>query len=180
MTRIFSSALLWFSAVCTCLSSLTRRSHFRFLLRNRWMEFDYTLQQASTKRYLQILCFWADWKNKDDRPCLWLTDFSRRNAERNLTKLDRKQVLSVIYQVCVCEVNRKIKIVALASDWLRHFLLLLWNRLTAFDETCSKHSLSSFKFVFWGPPEKKDDHPGLWLAETCLTFLCNSWTPEQN
>ena len=35
-------------------------------------------------------------------------------------KLDRKQDLHVLYQVCVFHADRKTKMAALASDWLRH------------------------------------------------------------
>ena len=35
-------------------------------------------------------------------------------------KLDRKQDLNALYQVCVFRADRKIKMVALVSDWLRH------------------------------------------------------------
>ena len=52
-------------------------------------------------------------------------DFSSENAEPNSTKLDRKQYLNVLYQVCVFPVDRKNKMAVLASDWLRHFWLLL-------------------------------------------------------
>ena len=62
-------------------------------------------------------------------------DFSSETAERNSTKLDRKQDLNVLYQVCVFRADRKNKMAALASDWLRHFRLLLWNRWTEFNET---------------------------------------------
>ena len=61
--------------------------------------------------------------------------FSSETAERNSTKLDRKQYLNVLYQVCDFRDDRKNKMVALASDWLIHFGLLLWNRLTEFKET---------------------------------------------
>ena len=40
-------------------------------------------------------------------------------------KLHRKQDLNVLYQVCVFRSDRKHKIADLASDWLRHFRLLL-------------------------------------------------------
>ena len=40
-------------------------------------------------------------------------------------KLYRKVDLNVLYQVCVFRANRKNKMAALASDWLRHFRLLL-------------------------------------------------------
>ena len=145
-------------------------------------------------------------------------DFSE-TAKQNSTKLDRKQDLNV-YKVCVFRADRKNKMAALASDWLRHFQLLLWNRWTEFNETwqearserplqslCfsgrsekqdgrpylwlaetfstsslkplngiqrnltgSKISMSSTKFVFFGPIGKQDGSPGLWLAETFSTF----------
>ena len=62
-------------------------------------------------------------------------DFSSETAERNWTKLDRKQDLNVLYQVCVFWTDRKNKMATLASDWLRHFRLLLWNRWTELNET---------------------------------------------
>ena len=62
-------------------------------------------------------------------------DFSSETAERNSTKLDRKQDLNVLYQVCVFRADRKNKMAALASDWLRHFWLFLWNRWTEINET---------------------------------------------
>ena len=52
-------------------------------------------------------------------------DFFSETAEWNSTKLDRKQDLNVLYQVCVFRADRKNKMAALASDWLRHFRLLL-------------------------------------------------------
>ena len=98
-------------------------------------------------------------------------DFSSETAERNSTKLDRKQDLNVLYQVCVFRANRKNKMAALVSDWLRHFRLLLWNRWTEFKETWqearSQHPLPSL--CFSGRSEKKDGRPGLWFAETFST-----------
>ena len=65
-------------------------------------------------------------------------DFFSDTAEQNSTKLDRKQDLNALYQVCVFRANRKNKMAALASDWLRHFWLLLWNRWTESIETWHK------------------------------------------
>ena len=62
-------------------------------------------------------------------------DFSSKTAVRNSGKLDRKQDLNVLYQVCIFWVDRKNKMAALASDWPRHFHLLLWNHWTEFKET---------------------------------------------
>ena len=65
----------------------------------------------------------------------------------------------------------KNKMAALASDWLRHFLLLLRNRWTEFNETLqearSQLPLPSLCFSGWS--EKQDGRPGLWLAETFST-----------
>ena len=98
-------------------------------------------------------------------------DFFSETAERNSTKLDRKQDLNVLYQVCVLRANRKNKMAVLASDWLRHFRLLLWNRWTEFNETWqegrSQRPLPSL--CFSGRPEKQDGRHGLWLAETFST-----------
>ena len=62
-------------------------------------------------------------------------EFSSWTAEQNSTKLDRKQYLNVLYQVCVFWADRINKMAALASDWLRHFRLLLWNCWTELNET---------------------------------------------
>ena len=112
--------------------------HFR-LLWYRWTEFNDTWQEARSQHPLPSLCFsgrsqktrWPSW------PLIgWdIFDFSSEIAERNSTKLDRKQDLNVLYQVCVFRADRKNKMAALASDWLRHFRLLLWNSWTEFNET---------------------------------------------
>ena len=57
----------------------------------------------------------------------YIFDFSSETAERNSTKLDRKQDLNALYQVCVLRADRKNKMAALDSDWLIHFRFLLWN-----------------------------------------------------
>ena len=62
-------------------------------------------------------------------------DFSSETAKWNSTKLDRKQDLNVLYQVWVFQADWKNKMVALASDWLTHFRLHLWNGWTEFNET---------------------------------------------
>ena len=98
-------------------------------------------------------------------------DFSSETAEQNSTKLDRKQHLNVLYKVCVFQADRKNKMAALASDWLRHFRLLLWNRWTEFNEiwqeATSQRPLPSL--CFSGRSDKQDGRPGLWLAETFST-----------
>ena len=114
---------------------------FRLLLRNHWMDFDETWQEASTQRSLPSLCFSCRSEIQDGRPGLWLAetffDFFTATAEWILTKLDRKQVPNVLYQVCVFPADRSSKMAALASDWLKHFstsslqpLNRFWQNLT--------------------------------------------------
>ena len=94
--------------------------------------------------------------------------FSSKTAERNSTKLDRKQDLNVLYQVCFFRVDQKNKMATLASDWLRHFRLLLWTEFNeTWQETGSVRPLPSL--CFSGRSEKQDGCPGLWLAETFST-----------
>ena len=94
-------------------------------------------------------------------------DLFSETAERNSTKLDWKQDLNVFYQVVVFWADRKNKMAALASDWLRNFRLLWWNRWTEFNETWQEANfycpLLSLCF-FSGRSEKQDGRPGLWLA----------------
>ena len=73
-------------------------------------------------------------------------------TERNLTKLDRKQVLNVLYQVCVFRADPKNNMAALASDWLRHILTFPLKPLNGIQRnlTGSKILTSSTKFVFFG------------------------------
>ena len=90
-------------------------------------------------------------------------------------KLDRKQDLNVLYQVCVFRADRKNKMAALASDWLRHFQLLLWNRGMEFNEIWqearSQRPLPSLCFL--SRSKKQDGRPGLWLTETFSTSPLN-------
>ena len=68
-------------------------------------------------------------------------------------KLDKKQDLNVLYQVCVFQAGGKNKIDALASDWLRHIWLLLWNHWTEFNETWqeTRSQLSLPSLCFFAP-----------------------------
>ena len=122
----------------------------------------------------QDCVFRADRKNKMAAwPLIgWdIFNFSTETTEWNSTKLDRKQDLNALYQVCVFWTDRENKMAALASDWPRHFRLLLWNHWTEFNETWqearSQRPLPSL--CFSGRSEKQNGLPGLWLAETFST-----------
>ena len=144
--------------------------HFRLLLWNRSTEFNDTWQEARSQRLLPSLCFSGRSEKQDGRPGLWFAETFSTSPLKPL-KLDRKQDLSVLYHVCVFRVDWIIKMAALASDWLRHFRLLLWNRSTEFYETWqearSQRPLPSL--CFSGRSEKQDGCPCLWLAETFST-----------
>ena len=58
-------------------------------------------------------------EKQDGDPVIF--DFYSETAERNSMKVDRKQDLNVLYKVYVFRADRKNKMAALASDWLRHF-----------------------------------------------------------
>ena len=146
--------------------------------------FSETAEQNLTKLYrkqdlnllYQVCVFRADRKTRwPPWPLIgWdIFNFSAETAERNSTKLDRKQDLNVLYQVCVFRAYQKNKMAALASDLLRHFRLLLWNRWTEFNETWqearSQRPLPSL--CFSDGSEKQDGCPGLWLVETFSTSL---------
>ena len=150
--------------------------HFRLL----WTEFNETWQEARSQCPLPSLCFSGRSEKQDGRPGLWLAEtFSTSSLkplngiQRNLTgcKISMSSTKFVFFRV-----YRKNKMAALASDWLRHFRLLLWNRWTEFNETWqearSKRLLPSL--CYWGRSQKQDGRPGLWLAETFSTSSLKS------
>ena len=203
--------------------------HFRLLLRNRWVEFNETWQEARSQRSLPSLCFSGQSEKQDGCHGLWLVktfstsslkllnriqrnltgrkistsstkfvffmpigktrwppwpligwdifDFSSETAEWNSTKLDRKQDLNIFYQVCVFLADWKIKMAALASDWLRQFRLLLWNHWTEFNNTCQEARSQCLlpSLCFSGQTEKQDGRHALWD-----TFDFSSETAEWN
>ena len=97
----------------------------------------------------------------------YIFDFSSETAERNSMKLDREQDLNFLYQVCVFWADRKNKMAALASDWLRHFRLLLWNRWAEFNETWqeARSQLPLPSLCFLGRTENKNGRPGRFLKK---------------
>ena len=122
-----------------------------------------TWQEARSKRPLPSLCFSGRSEKQDGAPwpliCWDIFDLSSETAERNSTKLDRKQDLNVLYQVCIFRADQKNKMAALASDWLKPFRLLLWNRWTEFNETWqearSQRPLPSLWFFFLADRKNK-------------------------
>ena len=186
--------LVHLSGRLKCTNVITRCPSVRLSSVVNFHIFDFfseTTEQNSTKldrkqdlNVLPSLCFSGHLEKQDVCPGLWLAETfstsSLKPLERNLTKLERKQDFKVLYQVCVLGADRKNKMAALASDWLRHFRLLLWNRWAEFNkawqEARSQRPLPSL--YFWGRSEKQDGRPGFWLAETFSTspLKLNGWT----
>ena len=81
--------------------------------------------------------------------------------------------------------DRKSKMSYLASNWLRYFRHLLWNRWAEFNETClwlyetfsaffataERNSSKLCGVFFSGRLENQDSCPVLWLAETFSIFF---------
>ena len=117
------------------------------------------------------------WSRLVRRPSFVLTfhifHFSSETAEWNSTKLDRKQDLNVLYHVCVFRADKKKQDGYPASDWLKHFLPLLWNRWTELNETwhetISQRPLPSL--CFSGRSEKKIATPATDELRHCRLLL---------
>ena len=79
----------------------------------------------------------------------WHISYFSEFVVQNSTKLDRKQDLNILYQVCVFLADWKNKMAALVSDWLGLFLLL-WICRTEFiktwQEARSQHPIPSLCF----------------------------------
>ena len=106
----------------------------------------------------------------------YILNFSSETAEWNSTKLDRKQDLNVLYQVCDFRADRKNKMAALASDWLRYFRLL-WNCWTEFNETWQEARSQCLYQVCVFRADRKNKMAALayeWLIHFQL-LLWNSW-----
>ena len=152
------------------------------LLWNCWTEFKETWQEARSQRPLPSLCFSGRSEKQDGRPGLSLAetfyDFSSETAERNSTKLDRKQDLNALHQVCVFRTDRKNKMAAPASDWLRHFRLLCRNRWTEFNESWqeARSQCPLPSLCFSGGSEKQDGRLASDWPRHFRLLLWNCWT----
>ena len=162
--------------MATLASDLLR--YFRLLLWNRWMEFNKSWQEARCKRPLPSLCILGrSGKKQDGRLGIWLAETFLTSPLNPLNgiqwNLTGSKISTSSTKFCAYCADRKNKMAALASDWLRHFRLLLSNRWTEFKETWqearSQHPLPILCCFFSGRSEKQDGCPVLWLAETFST-----------
>ena len=107
-------------------------------------------------------------------------DFSEESAERNSTKLDRKQALNAFYHVCVFRPIGK-------KQNGRPWPLIGWDIFDFSSETAERNSTkldrkqdlnALYQVCFSGGSEKQYGRAGLWLAETYFDF--SSKTAERN
>ena len=119
----------WKNKMAALASDLLR--HFGLPLWNCWTEFNKTWQEARSQRPLPSLCFSGRSKKQDGHPGLWLAEtFSTSSLkllngiQRNFTESKYLTSSSKFFY----RADRKKKMAAPSSDWLRHFQLLLWNR----------------------------------------------------
>ena len=156
--------------------------HFRLLLLNHWTEFNETWQEARSQRPLPSLCFSGRLEKQDGCHSLWLAETLSNfplkplnGIQRNLTgsKISTSSTKFVFFGPV-----GKNKMAVLASDWLRHFRLLLWNHWTEFNETWqearSQRPLPSLCFS----ADRKNKMAAVacdWLRHFRL-LLWNHWT----
>ena len=139
------------------------------------MEFNETCQEARSQCPLPSLCFSGRSEKQDGRPGLWFAETFSTSPLKPLNRIQRNLSGSKISTSSTTFVFfgpiGKNKMAALASDWLRHFWLLLWNRWLEFNETCQEARFQRPlpSLCFSGRSEKLDGRPGLWLAETFST-----------
>ena len=113
----------YFPKVCGCLTFI----YINFKLSAHFNKFIYQLVLVHLSQRLNCTIVITRCPSSVRRPSLTfhIFDFSSETAERNSTKLDRKQDLNVLYQVCFFfGPIGKNKMAALTSDGLRHFQLL--------------------------------------------------------
>ena len=83
--------------------------------------------------------------------CWDIFDFSSGTTKRNSAKLDWKEDSMSSIKFVFFGPIRKIRGQPLASQWLRHFRLLLWHRWTEFNETWQEaryqHPPTTFMFL---------------------------------
>ena len=134
-----------------------------------------TGSKISTSSTNFVIFFWLIGKTRWPSG-LWLAETfftSLKPLNGIITKRYRKQDLNVLYQRCgFFFVDRKNKMAALSSDWLRHFWLLLWNRWTEFNETWQEARFQRHLqyLCFSGRAEKQDGRPLLLIVWDILDF----------
>ena len=158
--------------------------HFRLLLWNPRTEFDETWQEARSQCPLPSLCFLDRSEKQDGCPGLWLAETFVTSPQKPLNGIQwnftgSKISMSSTKFVFFRRIGKtRCPPPPLASDWLRHFRLLLRNRWTEFNETWqearSQCPLPSLCFSGWS--ENKNGCPGWFLKKVAhCTQVHDMW-----
>ena len=118
------------------------------------------------------ICFRTDRKYRDGRPGLRLAETFSTSSLQPLNKIQQNLIWSKISTLCcVFRADRKTKVAALASDWLRHFRLFPCNRWIAYAETWleARSQIPLPSLCFLDRSENQDSRIDLWLTETFST-----------
>ena len=160
--------------------------HFRLLIWNRWTEFNKTWKEARSQHPLPSLCFSGRSEKQNGRPGLWLAGTFSTSPLKLLNGIQQnlrgsKISTSSTKFVFLGPIGETKWLPGLASDWLRDFRLLLWNRWTEFYESLvegrSQRPLLSLCFSGWSEKQNtQNGRPGLPLAQIIQLFLWNHWT----
>ena len=114
----------------------------------------------------RVCVFWADRKNQDGRPGLWLTETFSISFLQPLTHFNESWQQGIsqrpLPRCFVFRTNWKTKMAALAFDCLWHFRLFLCNRWIEFKDTWHEaRTLDPLpSLCFSGPSENQDGSPG--------------------
>ena len=157
--------------------------HFRLLLWNCWTEFNETLTGSKILTSSTKFVFFGPTSEKQDcRPGLWLAETFSTSPLKPLNRIQRNltgsKILMSSTKFAFFWADPKNKMAALASDWLRHFRLLLWNRWTEFNETWQEADLNVLYHVCVFRADPKNKMAALtsdWLRHFRL-LLWNRWT----
>ena len=167
-------------------------SYFFFAF--EWTENKYShfyFKIASWRQLITFKCTWSWgssailWSCVVRRPAVrpssvtfYIFNFSPETLEWSSTESDKKQNRNVLYQACAFQADRKNRMAFLASELLRHFRLLLWNRWTEFKETWHESRYQcSLPSLYVSCPSKKTISPlaSDWVRHFRLPFW-NRWT----
>ena len=156
--------------------------HFWLLLWKCLTEFNETWQEAISQHPLPSSGFLGWSEKQDGGPGLWLAETFSTSTLKPLNGIQqnftRSKISTSSTEFVFILPIRKNKMAALASDWLRHFRLLLWNRWMDFNTTWqgarSQHPLPSWSVS--GRSVNKKGRPGRFLFKVSDVqmgnFLC--------
>ena len=105
------------------------------LIWNCWTEINNTWEEARSQHPLPSLCCSGGSEKQDGSSGLWLAETFSTSPLKPPNRFQRKLTGSKISTSSTKFVFFRPKMSSLASDWLRYFRLLFWNRWSEFNKT---------------------------------------------